>query len=95
MHNQFIPAELRESLERYAISHVPTGGFLAAVLSNDLFEAVGRADETNIRFIGPICQFVYSHLPAASWGSREKVEEWTSRRVVESAVMVEQFAEGA
>ncbi len=77
-----IPETLRESLLRYAESHVPTGGFLAAVLANDLFGAAGRADDVNGRLLPEICTWIYCNLPANSYGSPEAVAAWTSCRVV-------------
>ncbi len=84
-----IPPDVLESLRRYAVNHVPTGGFLAAVLRNDLFEAVGRADHVNQHFLPAICQYIFNCLPLACWGSAEKVEAWTRIRVVEDGVLSE------
>ena len=42
-----IPEHMLQSLNLYVKKGVPVGDFLTAVLSNDLFEAVGRADNDN------------------------------------------------
>ena len=47
-----------QSLRRYADQGIPTGGFLQAVLANDLMEAVGRADEANGRALRGICSYI-------------------------------------
>lgn len=67
---------IKESLERYVEHKIPTGGFLEAVLSNNLVEAVGRADSENIQRLPEIVRYVYNKLPSSCWGSPEKVKEW-------------------
>jgi hypothetical protein len=73
----------REGLERYANERIYTGDFLYAVLTNDLFGAVGRADEENQRDIVEICSYVYNELPAGCWGSEEKVGKWLAELTFE------------
>ena len=68
------------SLKRYVEQGIPTGGFLQAVLENNLSEAFGRADENNVRVLFHICAYVYNYLPASSWGSPEKVKRWLKER---------------
>ena len=70
---------IRQALDKYAAEGRPIGGFLAAVLSNDLMNAIGRADEENRRDLFEICAYVYNDLPAPCHGSREKVREWLHR----------------
>jgi len=77
-----IPRDIQASLERYAANHVPTGSFLAAVLSNDLFDAVGRADDNNIVALPNIVKWIWSNLPRNCWGDRERVREWLKIRVL-------------
>jgi len=64
------------SLRSYADSGRPTGGFLRAVLENDLMEAVGRADHSSLVNLADICRYVYNDIPAPCHGSPEKVSEW-------------------
>ena len=52
------------------------GGFLTAVLSNDLFDAYGRADEFSKADMDTIVKFVYNRLPGDCWGTRERVKQW-------------------
>ena len=52
------------------------GDFLTAVLSNDLCEAFGRADTQNQEALGHIVAFVYSRVPRAAWGSKERMAAW-------------------
>jgi hypothetical protein len=71
-----IPEKFKDALLLYANYGVPTGNFLRAILSNDLIEAVGRADHLTIDIIPALAFFVSNHLPKASHGSREKYDAW-------------------
>ena len=71
--------ETKESLDRYAKNRIPTGGFLRAVLANDLFEAIGRADLQNRYDIFEICSYVYNKIPSTCWGSYDTVEAWLAK----------------
>ena len=74
-----IPGHTQDALRRYIEQRIFPGGFLTAVLSNNLFEAVGQADSDNIKAIPDIVKFIYNRVPADAWGSREKMEAWTRR----------------
>lgn len=71
-----VPAHLIEGLCAYAVDHRETGGFLEAVLSNDLSCALQRADRKSLAGLIPIVHFVVRHLPSECHGSRAKVHEW-------------------
>jgi len=73
-----IPEHVRGGLLRYASEHVQTGDFLRAVISNDLREAVARADDENMRNIPAIVNWLYWEAPSECWGSPEKYQEWIS-----------------
>jgi hypothetical protein len=75
--------DIKESLDRYVEHGIPTGGFLKAVLCNDLFGAVGRADHINIRNLQNICGYVYNEIPSTCWGSTEKVRAWFESKTAE------------
>lgn len=74
-----ISPDIIETLLNYAYRGVPTGGFLYAVLSNDLRESIARADAHNSLILRPIVTFIYMQLPAPCWGSWEKVDAWLAR----------------
>lgn len=67
---------IRESLDLYVKNRIPPGGFLMAVLCNDLVDAVGRADATNKLMLPEIVACCYNELPSDCWGSPENVKEW-------------------
>ena len=66
----------KDSLDRYAEHGIPTGGFLRAVLANDLMEAFGRADTENRQDMFEIVGHVYNEMPSPCHGSYEIVDEW-------------------
>lgn len=68
-----IPANTQAALIRYVEQLILPGGFLCAVLNNDLFGAVGYADSDNLEALPLIVKFIYNELPAPCWGSKEKV----------------------
>jgi hypothetical protein len=71
-----IPKYTIEALDRYVKQKIRTGDFLYAVLTNDLFGAVGKSDMNNRKAIQDICKYVYNHIPGSCWGSEEIVENW-------------------
>lgn len=78
-----IPEHMLESLNNYVLHGVPTGDFLYAVLSNDLFEAFGRADSGNQAAMKDYVMYIYNFLPTACWGSSEAVDGWLARKKTE------------
>ena len=76
---QFCPNHIRESLDRYVNERMQPGGFLLAMLSNDLRETIGRADENNLRVLPHIFSYVYNRMPSNCWGTPEKVALWLKR----------------
>ena len=71
-----IPLPILEGLRKYGLHHLPVGGFLYAVLCNNLHQAVCRADVGSLAEIRQIVLYVYNAMPSPCWGSPEKVEAW-------------------
>jgi len=71
-----IPVATMQGLSRYAEVHQPTGGFLQAVLANDLAGAFARADDDNRAVLWEIVSYCHWQIPADCWGSAEKVQNW-------------------
>ena len=63
-------------LRRYVVSRIPTGGFLRAVLENDLKSAAQQADAVNYGQLARIVEFCNDAIPFICWGSPAKVNEW-------------------
>lgn len=66
--------EAVDSLRWYANHGRPTGGFLRAVLANDLMQVINRGDESSLEQLPAICRFIYNQLPANTHGSYEAVD---------------------
>jgi len=47
------------------------GHFLAAVLKNDLFKAINRADDTNVKALKLYVMFLYNVAPGTWWAKAE------------------------
>lgn len=77
--------DTKASIDRYATQHIPTGGFLAAVLANDLFDALASADTDNAATLTEIAEYIYRTVPGHAYGSREAVRDWLQMRVVDTA----------
>lgn len=75
-HGRQVREDIIESLNAWGTIGRPTGGFLEAVLSNDLEEACARADYTNLWTLPAIVAYVYNELPGMCWGSPARVKEW-------------------
>jgi len=74
-----IPEHMIVPLLDYIVRGVPTGGFLAALLSNDLKETFGRADCENIKKVREFLVFLYNHTPSNCWGSPKHFKEWINK----------------
>lgn len=64
------------SLNYYIHHRIRPGGFLYAVLTNNLFEAFMRADEDNYNNMGNIVKYIHNNVRLDCYGSVEKVERW-------------------
>ena len=71
-----IRPDIVAAIRRYADQGIPVGGFLTAVMANDLMLAIGKADDDNVKTIPEICCYVYNETPSGCHGSPEKVKAW-------------------
>ena len=74
-----IPKHTKYQIDQYVSNKIPPGGFLYALLTNDLLETISKADEINQLYIVDIVKYLYNDVPAICWGSEEKVKEWLNR----------------
>ena len=63
-------------IDRFFKDRVPTGGFYRAILANDSFSAVDRADDININLIPQIVKYINNNIPMSCYGSYAKVDKW-------------------
>lgn len=82
MNEYNLPEHMCLGMSNYLLHHIQPGSFMTAVLSNNLRESVACADEINSRLLKEWVMFMYNELPADSWGSPEKVNNWLSKREV-------------
>ena len=75
-----IPDHMMDAIALYIDHHIPPGGFLTAVICNDLREAVGQADSQNINLLPAYVSYFYNEAPSDCWGSRERMTAWLAKR---------------
>lgn len=71
-----LPERMQEPARAYVEDHRRVGGFLSAVLSNDLVGAFGFADPENLAAMRDWTLWLWNDIPSECWGSRAKVEAW-------------------
>jgi hypothetical protein len=81
--DELIPDYMQGGLRGWIEQGIWPGGFLTAVLTNDLKEACGRADSTNIAALPNYVQFLFNYAPSGCWGSREKADKWAAMHEAE------------
>lgn len=74
----FVREATIDTLIRYVVKGIPPGGFMSAVLANDLFDAVGRADTDSMFELSAIVKMIWNDCPGSCWGDRDAVREWIS-----------------
>ena len=84
-----IPEYMMGGLERYINHGIAPGGFLTAVLENDLKEAVSRADDINMINIPAYVGYLYNEAPSGCYGSPEKVKAWIELKTAERSTKSE------
>ena len=70
------PDHVRDTLQRYLEQGYGPGGFLSAVLSNDLMASVDRADNTSLAVLPAIVSWLHNEVPTACYGSPQRVRSW-------------------
>jgi hypothetical protein len=70
--NRFLAA----GVQRYIEHGIPPGGFLSAVISNDLREAASHADSTNRELLYEWVKFFANNAPQLCWGSLKSFNNW-------------------
>lgn len=76
-----LPGHIQEEIKDYIEQGVPCGGFVEAVICNDLKETCARADAVNRYEIFNIVNWFYNEAPSACWGSRTCYNHWIEQRL--------------
>lgn len=71
-----IPERMQDALREYVINRRETGGFLKAVICNDLRNAVGRADDENLPLIPLYVRWFHNVAPSSCHGSPQAFSDW-------------------
>jgi hypothetical protein len=71
-----IPSYMLEAIHQYIHKGDPPGDFLTAVITNDLREAIARADDHNQVNLPAYIAFLHNESPGQCWGSPEKMRDW-------------------
>ena len=71
-----LPPHLQGGVKRYIEEGVPPGGFLTAVITNNLRLAIGHADPTSLAALTDIVRFFHNESPSDCWGTPEKMKLW-------------------
>jgi hypothetical protein len=74
--NTEIPDWVKDSLSRYVDHRIETGSFLRAVLENDLFEAINRADKDSLMALPRIVNYIHNNIRSDCYGSEALVNLW-------------------
>jgi transcriptional regulator with XRE-family HTH domain len=74
-----IPPIILESINAYVMTGRPVGGFLYAVLTNNLKESFQRADEHCELAMKWIVRYLYNRVPGSCWGTKERVADWIEK----------------
>ena len=67
---------MTRALQDYVDNGSPKGGFLTAVLCNDLFGAAGKADDDNFETLAHVVCWCYNNVPSMARGSRAAYDRW-------------------
>jgi hypothetical protein len=73
-----LPLETLEALDRYLEAGVWPGHTLGAVLRNDLVAVMRHGDEAFRRDLRLLVLYLDNRVPAAAWGTEERVAWWGS-----------------
>ncbi len=76
---KWVPDHMRAGMARYVVLGILPGGFLRAVLSNDLMEAGRAADDENRRRLFDYVMFLINYAPSDCYGSADAMQAWASR----------------
>ena len=71
-----IHLDCQEAIFNYLVYGWEPGGFLTAVMANDLLRAATVADVENVKRLAHVARFVVYALPQACYGSYNQVKTW-------------------
>lgn len=75
-----LPDSWTQALERYTNERIETGGFLRAVLENDLRCAFKRTIPGSEHQLRALIDYCFEHLPRRAWGTPDAVRLWLEEK---------------
>ncbi len=79
-----VPDTIRESLWNYMSYGLQPGGFMTAVLKNDFFSAMARADHTwSGKSFKQLAKWIDTNMPRHMRGSEAAMEQWAAKTDIE------------
>ena len=88
-----IPHAVLSGLVRYVRDGIVPGGFLRAVIANDLFDAACRADDDSRAALGELALVIFHHCPSGCIGEKA-IEKWQRKKQDERRRSYETTLEG-
>lgn len=70
------PEHMKETISKYVEHGVPVGGFLEAVITDNLRDAVFKADSSNLPLLRDYLLFFRWETPPQCHGSVENYKNW-------------------
>jgi hypothetical protein len=71
-----IPWHLHNGLARWVCFGIQPGGFLTAVVTNDLFDAVTKGDDEAVEALPNTVRWLYWNTPNGCRGSDKVLDTW-------------------
>jgi len=71
-----IPLGIKEKIDRFVEKGIPTGEFLKAVLTNNLYEAFNTSDDVESDHLYDVVMYVKNHTPPKCHGSVGNYWSW-------------------
>ena len=71
-----LPPHMHGAIVRWIERGIRPGDFLTALLSNDLMEAFGRADDQNTAAMQNWVIYLHNYAPIGCFGSPAKFQAW-------------------
>lgn len=74
--SSLIEPRFKESVDLFVRHGYSPGGFLTAVMANDLKESIARADVGALVNLPHIVAYLYNEVPVGAWGSYDALFAW-------------------
>lgn len=81
-----ISDHLWRGLKYYVLEGRPTGQFLEALFSNDLFKVYAHGDDEALASLKAMVMFIYNECPQGCHGSPGHVSRWRERGGAQGAL---------